>query len=131
MNKLRFIVLMSLVFALVALAFGVDRGVCAAAQGGTPHQWTAPAGEATNFKKGLSVGYVPDMWFDANGNLIPNSATCTQGTTLCTTPGATNNPGDGKLTYYWTNQQSGRLMFYHDHAYGVTRLNVYAGEAAG
>ena len=22
-------------------------------------------------------------------------------------------------------------MFYHDHAYGITRLNVYAGEAAG
>ncbi len=35
------------------------------------------------------------------------------------------------MTFYWTNQQSGRLMFYHDHAYGITRLNVYAGEAAG
>ena len=22
-------------------------------------------------------------------------------------------------------------MFYHDHAHGITRLNVYAGEAAG
>ena len=22
-------------------------------------------------------------------------------------------------------------MFYHDHAYGITRLNVYVGEAAG
>ena len=22
-------------------------------------------------------------------------------------------------------------MFYHDHSYGITRLNVYAGEAAG
>ena len=33
--------------------------------------------------------------------------------------------------YYYTNQQSGRLMFYHDHAYGITRLNVYVGEAAG
>ena len=38
---------------------------------------------------------------------------------------------DGMATFYWTNQQSGRLMFYHDHAYGITRLNVYAGEAAG
>jgi hypothetical protein len=35
------------------------------------------------------------------------------------------------MTFYWPNQQSGRLMFYHDHAYGITRLNVYAGEAAG
>ncbi len=37
----------------------------------------------------------------------------------------------GTLTFYYTNQQSARLMFYHDHAYGLTRLNVYAGEAAG
>ena len=22
-------------------------------------------------------------------------------------------------------------MFYHDHSWGITRLNVYAGEAAG
>ena len=41
------------------------------------------------------------------------------------------DPGDGSTTYYFTNQQSARLMFYHDHAFGITRLNVYAGEAAG
>ena len=35
------------------------------------------------------------------------------------------------MTFYYTNQQSGRLLFYHDHAVGITRLNVYAGEAAG
>ena len=35
------------------------------------------------------------------------------------------------MTFYDTNQQSARLMFYHDHAYGITRLNVYAGVAAG
>ena len=35
------------------------------------------------------------------------------------------------MTFYYTNQQSNRLMFYHDHALGITRLNVYAGEAAG
>ncbi len=94
---------------------------------GTPHQWTAPAGEATFYAKGASVAYVPDMWFDANGALIPACA----GQTTCATTGATNDPGLGSLTFYWTNQQSGRLMFYHDHAYGETRLNVYAGEAAG
>ncbi len=41
------------------------------------------------------------------------------------------SPQQGVLTFYYTNQQSARLMFYHDHAYGITRLNVYAGEAAG
>ena len=35
------------------------------------------------------------------------------------------------MTFYYTNQQRARLMFYHDHAWGITRLNVYAGEAAG
>ncbi len=93
---------------------------------GTPHQWTAPVG-VTGYAKGVSVGYVPDMWYDASGNDI---AACRLQTS-CNVAGATNNPGSGKLTYYYTNQQSSRLMFYHDHAWGITRLNVYAGEAAG
>jgi FtsP/CotA-like multicopper oxidase with cupredoxin domain len=69
---------------------------------GTPHQWITPAGENTAYPKGVSVYNVPDM----------------------------PDPGDGAMTFYYTNQQSARLMFYHDHAYGITRLNVYAGEAA-
>ncbi|HEX2911744.1 MAG TPA: hypothetical protein VH186_13120 [Chloroflexia bacterium] len=70
---------------------------------GTPHQWTTPANENTPYPKGVTVQNVPDM------------------------PAA----GPGELTFFYTNQQSARLMFYHDHAYGITRLNVYAGEAAG
>lgn len=73
---------------------------------GTPHQWVTPAGEATDYPEGVSVKNVPDM-------------------DLC---GPAN---DGCQTFFYTNQQSARLMFYHDHAWGVTRLNVYAGEAAG
>ncbi|MCX5806050.1 MAG: FG-GAP-like repeat-containing protein [Proteobacteria bacterium] len=73
---------------------------------GTPHQWITPSGDSTPYKKGVSQQNVPDMP-DPNG-LVQGSA-----------------------TFYYTNQQSGRLMFYHDHAYGLTRLNVYAGEAAG
>jgi parallel beta-helix repeat protein len=92
---------------------------------GTPHQWTTPAGETTQYPKGVSVSYVPDMWF-VNGAAVPN----TVGVTDAPVAGATNNPGPGSLTFYYTNQQSARLMFYHDHAYGITRLNVYAGEAA-
>ena len=37
----------------------------------------------------------------------------------------------GCQTFFYTNAQSARLQFYHDHAMGITRLNVYAGEAAG
>ena len=40
-------------------------------------------------------------------------------------------PPTGSATFYWPNQQGGRLMFYHDHAVGITSVNVYAGEAAG
>jgi FtsP/CotA-like multicopper oxidase with cupredoxin domain len=98
---------------------------------GTTHQWTTPNGESTftSYLKGDSVAYVPDMWFDANGNLI-TTPNC-QGFTTCSDPNAKNDPGIGSLTFFWTNQESGRLLFYHDHAYGITRLNVYAGEAAG
>jgi FtsP/CotA-like multicopper oxidase with cupredoxin domain len=70
---------------------------------GTPHQWITPAGENTVYPKGVSVQNVPDM----------------------------PDPGPGSMTFFYTNQQSARLMFYHDHSYGITRLNVYAGEAAG
>ena len=38
---------------------------------------------------------------------------------------------DGCMTFYYTNQQSARLLFYHDHLWGATRLQVYAGAAAG
>ncbi|HEV2424235.1 MAG TPA: MBG domain-containing protein [Terriglobia bacterium] len=94
---------------------------------GTPHQWTVPAGETAGPARGDSTQDVPDMWFDASGNVIAGCAAQPS----CATVGATNNPGAGNMTFFWTNQQGGRLMFYHDHAYGITRLNVYAGEAAG
>ncbi len=70
---------------------------------GTPHQWTTPDGENTAYPQGVSVSNVPDM----------------------------PDPGPGALTFFYTNQQSARLLFYHDHAWGITCLNVYAGEAAG
>jgi hypothetical protein len=60
---------------------------------GTPHQWITPAGETTNFKKGVSLQNVPDMWYNAAGNVVPAG-----------TPGATNDPGPGASTYYYTNQ---------------------------
>jgi FtsP/CotA-like multicopper oxidase with cupredoxin domain len=70
---------------------------------GTPHQWFTPVGETAKYNTGVSLRNVPDM----------------------------ANPGQGSVTNYYTNQQSNRLMFYHDHAVGITRLNVYAGMAAG
>ena len=82
---------------------------------GTPHQWITPAGEDTMWPQGVSVQNVPDMVGAGAPAGVPN----------CTAS------DDGCQTFYYTNQQSARLMFYHDHAWGITRLNVYAGEAAG
>ena len=45
--------------------------------------------------------------------------------------GVDTGPRDGVQTFFYTNQQSARMMFYHDHAWGTTRLNVMAGAAAG
>jgi len=41
------------------------------------------------------------------------------------------NPGDepGTAEHYYPNDQSARLLWYHDHAMGITRLNAYAGLA--
>ncbi|MHB8808495.1 MAG: cupredoxin domain-containing protein, partial [Desulfobulbaceae bacterium] len=83
---------------------------------GTPHQWITPASETTPWPQGVSVGNVPDM---------TSAALTALGVPDCSAE------NDGCQTFYYTNQQSARLMFYHDHAWGITRLNVYAGEAAG
>ncbi len=71
---------------------------------GSQDMWTTPYGENTSYPRGVSTKFVPDM----DGGVEPN----------------------GTMTFYYTNQQSARLMFYHDHAYGITRLNVYVGVAA-
>jgi spore coat protein A, manganese oxidase len=61
----------------------------------------------------------------------------TSGTTTGGTYGAswvTWLPDDtGALTndLYYPNNQSARLMWYHDHAIGITRMNAYAGLASG
>jgi len=95
---------------------------------GTPHQWTVPEAEytgstvPTGYKRGASVRFVPDMYFNPASPFGP---------VLKTAPGATTDPGPGALSFLWTNDQSSRFMFYHDHSYGTTRLNVYGGEAGG
>lgn len=94
---------------------------------GTPRQTIKPAGEAAP-NKGETVRNVPDMWFDSNTHAI--IASCA-GSVTCAAPRATNDPGENAQTLYYTNQQTARLMFYHDHAEGITRLNVYDGMAAG
>jgi FtsP/CotA-like multicopper oxidase with cupredoxin domain len=70
---------------------------------GTPHQWVTAAGDPSPYKRGDRTTNVPDM----------------------------PDPGDGGLTLFWPNDQSSRLMWYHDHTFGLTRQNAYSGAAAG
>ncbi len=69
---------------------------------GTPYQWITPAGDKTSYPRGVSVQNVPDM----------------------------PDPGPGAMTLFYTNQQSARLLWIHDHVVGITRLGVYGGGVA-
>jgi FtsP/CotA-like multicopper oxidase with cupredoxin domain len=40
------------------------------------------------------------------------------------------DPGPGAMTYYYPNGESARMEWYHDHTFGLTRLNVYEGMAS-
>jgi spore coat protein A len=42
-------------------------------------------------------------------------------------PGAAINEAE----YYYPNNQSARFVWYHDHAFGITRINAYGGIASG
>jgi FtsP/CotA-like multicopper oxidase with cupredoxin domain len=72
---------------------------------GTPHQWIAASGEnlPPERQHGDRFMNAPDMPY----------------------------PGDGAQNTFWPNDQSNRLMWYHDHTFGLTRQNAYSGAAAG
>lgn len=61
----------------------------------------------------------PLQWFASNGR---------HGVSFKNVPGTFSFPGTG--TYYYPNDQSARMLWYHDHAIGITRLNAYAGIAS-
>jgi spore coat protein A, manganese oxidase len=43
-----------------------------------------------------------------------------------------NNPAaPNEAEYYYPNDQGSRLLWYHDHTFGATRINAYAGIATG
>ncbi|MFC4018092.1 hypothetical protein ACFOW4_09030 [Micromonospora sp. GCM10011542] len=69
---------------------------------GNPGQWITPAGEITPYPTGVGLTHVPDM----------------------------PPPGAGATTLYYPNEQSGRLMWFHDNTLGLARLTVYGGQLA-
>ena len=72
---------------------------------GGPFDWWTPTGAS-----GLSFLNGPGSLFDNIGGLPMQP---------------------GQADYFYPNDQSTRLMWYHDHAHGITRLNAYAGIASG
>ena len=123
---------------------------------GTNDQWVSPASSSEQYPAGVSTRYVPDMWYNKSGTEITacygyiycfsssgtpglyqgaDKATPVPTGFVADAPSAStypsNNPGNGRMTFYYTNQQTARLMFYHDHSDGITRLNVYSGLVAG
>ncbi|RIV40793.1 hypothetical protein [Micromonospora radicis] len=67
---------------------------------GNPGQWITPAGEITPYPTGVELSHVPDM----------------------------AHPGQGATTLYYPNEQSGRLLWFHDNTLGLSRLTVYSGQ---
>jgi spore coat protein A, manganese oxidase len=65
----------------------------------------------------------PELWFAPNGNVGPSFMSAFM---------KSLNPAllPGQCEIYYPNNQSARMMWYHDHAHDITRLNAYAGIAS-
>jgi spore coat protein A, manganese oxidase len=95
-----------------------------------PVDTTIPGAEQAQNRTATHIhgGFVPWVsdggpfdWWTAGGAHGPSFLNNT-----VLNPGATANQAE----YYYPNQQSARLVWYHDHAWGITRLNAYAGIAS-
>jgi FtsP/CotA-like multicopper oxidase with cupredoxin domain len=81
---------------------------------GTPHQWFAPARDIA-YTIGIDAAHANGMGKGDSAVNVPDMP----------------DPGPGAYTFYFPNNLSGRLMMYHDHTSGITKVNVYQGQAAG
>ena len=79
---------------------------------------------ATHLHGGLTPWFsdgTPFQWYYSRG---ADQA----GPSFMNVPGT--NPRSGTATYYYPMDQSARLVWYHDHAIGITRTNAYSGIAS-
>ena len=67
----------------------------------------------------------PFAWFDPDGNYGPSAQNGNLNIYKVLNP----NLQPGQAEFYYPLDQSARLLWYHDHAVGITRLNAYAGIA--
>jgi spore coat protein A len=101
------------------------------AVGGFPDALTRFNGSGHNaISSHLHGGFVP--WFADGGPMAWFTPGAQTGESYVKAVMQTLNPalGAGQGEYYYPNNQSARLMWYHDHAHDITRLNAYAGIAS-
>jgi spore coat protein A len=105
--------------------------------GSTPGAYTGPVPMVTHVHGAVGVGDESDgyteAWYLPAANDIP-AGYATQGTWYAFFAGkATANFGaawgPGYATFQYPNANRASTIWYHDHALGMTRLNVYAGPA--
>lgn len=94
---------------------------------GLPYQWFTPAGEADAANPSTVAAEALLASAATGQDIKPNDFL--RGVSNRNVPDMPD-PGPGATTYYFPNGQSARLLWYHDHTSGLTRLNVYAGMAA-
>jgi FtsP/CotA-like multicopper oxidase with cupredoxin domain len=103
----------------------------------TPEAYTGPVPIVTHVHGAVGVGDESDgyaeAWYLPTANNIP-AGYATEGTwydffkgKAATNYGATW--GSGFATFQYPNHNRASTIWYHDHALGMTRLNVYAGPA--
>ncbi|MCW4047219.1 MAG: multicopper oxidase domain-containing protein [Candidatus Bathyarchaeota archaeon] len=99
---------------------GFDGTVTAGNPNGYNAQWPVPlvphlhGGEVPSWSDGG-----PDAWWTYNGVL---------GASFSTNGAYSTTPTD-RAVYYYPNEQNPANLWYHDHALGMTRLNVMSGLA--
>jgi FtsP/CotA-like multicopper oxidase with cupredoxin domain len=105
--------------------------------GSTPGPYTGPVPIVTHVHGAVGVGDESDgyaeAWYLPAANNIPADY-ATEGTWYNFFAGKANNAygatwGPGFATFQYPNKNRASTIWYHDHALGMTRLNVYAGPA--
>jgi spore coat protein A len=103
----------------------------------TPGPYTGPVPIVTHLHGAAGVGDESDgyaeAWYLPNANNIP-AGYATEGTWYNFFGGKAASKfgvawGPGFATFQYPNDQRESTLWYHDHALGMTRLNVYAGPA--
>ncbi len=70
----------------------------------------------------------PNTWFDPAGGYGASALDPQTGANIFKTVNPSLAPGQAE--YFYPNHQGARMLWYHDHALGITRLNVVAGLAS-